>query len=79
MDDLAWYPLIVALLKVLHRRDVPMDEVVAEFGNTLDFADVQHMDNPSREQQRALYEHLLRIAHVLEATEGKPPEGPSGP
>lgn len=70
-ESTAMFSAYVALLKTLHKNKViDINDVVAEMGNSIDFAKIQHMDKDADQQySEALYQSLLKIATALSQTE----------
>lgn len=68
MTDIATLNAVLALVKILHRKKViHIDELIAETGDLIDFADTEHLDLPDRAEQVAVYEALRRVGRMLHA------------
>lgn len=78
-QNVALFSAYVALLKVLHKNKViDINDVVAEFGGTIDFAKIQHMDKDADQSANVvLYEHLQQISLALLQSELKIQEAKS--
>lgn len=73
MDEdisLATFNAFLSLLRVLHRKKViHVDEVVADFGDVIDFANARKIEVPQKATQMAIYQALERFARTLGPTE----------
>lgn len=67
----------LSLVTALHEKKIlHIDEVIAQFGNTLDFARIQHMEGPENQNYKlAIYKALSDIsAAYVRKESGKPPD-----
>jgi len=73
--DIAILGAYVALVKLLHEKKViDINDLVASIGDTIDFANMKHMNNPTQQESRQIYEHLQQIAAAMLHAESMPPE-----
>ena len=78
--DFAVLGVVTSLLQVLHKnKTIHIDEVVAQFGGTMDFARAQHMETEDQQKaKRVIYDHIHQIAIALVANELQLSQSQSG-
>jgi hypothetical protein len=59
-----------SLVRVLHAKKViHIDELISQIGDTIDFADMKHMENPTKDYSLQIYKSLQEIAAALAAAD----------
>lgn len=65
----------VSLVKLLHdKKVIDINDLLASIGNTIDFANTEHMHDATQKELLVIYRHIEQIAAAMHHAESKPPE-----